>query len=422
MSDCNCPELFFLAPLCHQGTGTARPFVVSRTFNTRCVYQPSTSFFRPRSKYYLPLVIFVITLGPHQSYFSSLSTFLTQNNTVPKLRATMPSSNVPHDDPADDLARAFEQQLDVKPPLISTNSAPPVMQTDHIMQEGFTFGTCPTTPSDFVGTPATEKGQFEYPESGSASSSRRSSILHPSLRRGSSTSSTVSNASTITALSTATRRPSLAPAYSAPIAGPSDYDAMRRRGSLAHFPTRHIVAPIPPSLLARRGSLPAVDALFRGPAGERRAHTRASPSITSPILPPHDTDQPRSPTSRNAAFRLRLPPSAYARRGSISTVPALPMSVTERHEPNEPTHVRSRQASTSSSLRGSNLSRSSISSEEAMRDEDESTDETTVDTPSTTSDLEATEMFSDPWKGGKATLHEERAPEVAQGMDRSISI
>jgi hypothetical protein len=56
-----------------------------------------------------------------------------------------------------------------------------------------------------------------------------------------------------------------------------------------------------------------------------------------------------------------------------------------------------------------------------MRDEEESTDETTVDTPSTTSESDAIEMFSDPWKGGKVAVNEAPAPDV-QAMDRSISI
>jgi hypothetical protein len=302
----------------------------------------------------------------------------------------------------DALAGQLEHHLDFKPPLISTVSAPPVMQSDYVIHEDFSFGTCPSPAahSDFLGTPAAEKGPFEYPESHSASSSRRPSLAHPALRRGSSTSSTTS---TVTALSTATRRPSLAPVYTGSHAGPSDYD-FRRRGSLAHFPTRPVHAPIPPSILARRGSLPAADALFGIPANERRAHNRSSLSSSSPILTPtaeHSGLPPHSPPSRVSSFRLRMPPTAFARRGSLPASPVLAESVSEQGEPAENPLPRNRQASSSSS-RASALSRSSFSSEDALQD-DESNDETSaVDTPGTASDSETADMFSDPWKGGRA--------------------
>lgn len=323
----------------------------------------------------------------------------TTYHTLTKLRRTRIHTMTTEAFSVDALAQQMDYQLDIKPPLLTTNSAPPVLQSDYVIHEGFTFGSCPSpaSQSDFIGTPAAEKGAFEYPESHSASSSRRPSLAHPSLRRGSSTSSTTS---TVTALSTSTRRPSLAPAY----AGPSDYDNARRRGSLAHFPTRPVHAPIPPSILARRGSLPAADSLFGLPNNERRSHSRSSLSSSSPILTPKNqldpTPTPHSPPPRLSSFRLRMPPTAFARRGSLPASPSLTESVAEQGEPAENPPPRSRQASSTSSARGSNLSRSSFSSEDAIGD-DESTDETcVVDTPGSASETETTGLFTDPWKGG----------------------
>jgi hypothetical protein len=325
----------------------------------------------------------------------------------------------------DNLAEDFEHQLDLKPPLISTNSAPPVLQSDYVIQEEFKFGSCPANESDFLGTPAAEKGAFEYPETPSAGSSRRPSVIHPSLRRGSSVSSTTSTA---TVTSNATRRPSLAPAYTAPIAGPSDYDMFRRRGSLAHFPTKPVHAPIPPSLLARRGSLPAADAMFGIPINERRGHSRSSLSSTSPIVtanapPPKHMDVPHSPPSRHTAFRLRMPPSAFARRGSLPTSPRLPESVAEQGEHQEYKPSRNRQTSCSSSTRGSALSRSSFSSEDDIQDGDESTDDTSaVDTPSSVSDTEARELFSDPWAADRQAMAKPAIQEEEDAHERAVTM
>lgn len=328
----------------------------------------------------------------------------------------------------DDVARQLDQELDIKPPLISTNSAPPVLQSDYnAIKEDFTFGSCPSpaSQSDFLGTPAAEKGAFEYPESYSASSSRRPSLAQPSLRRGSSTSS---NNSTLTAFSTATRRPSLAPAYVTPHAGPSDYDNFRRRGSLAHFPTRPVHAPIPPSILARRGSLPAADALFGIPTNDRRGHSRSSLSSSSPILAPESgptTPTPHSPTNRHSSFRLRMPPAAFARRGSMQASPGLTESVPEQGEPLDNPPVRNRQASSSSSARGSNLSRSSFSSEDDLQD-DESTDadETSVvDTPGSPPESASLGLFSDPWKGNNIADKTKTAdPGVQLGDEQGLDM
>lgn len=312
--------------------------------------------------------------------------------------------------PVDNLAHDFDHHLDIKPPLVTANSAPPVLQSDYLIEEetpreDFRFGSCPANKADFLGTPAAEKGPFEYPDSSSASSSRRPSLAHPSLRRGSSVSSTTSTA---TVTSNATRRPSLAPLYTTPHAGPSDYDMFRRRGSLAHFPTKPVHAPIPPSLLARRGSLPAAEQLFGIPLNERHGHSRSSLSSTSPIIPantpPSDQADMSHYSPSRQAFRLRMPPTAFARRGSLPTSPRLPECVTEQGESEEYKPTRNRQTSCSSSTRGSALSRSSFSSEDDIQDGDESTDDTSaVDTPSSVSDTEARDLFSDPWAADSAS-------------------
>lgn len=322
----------------------------------------------------------------------------------------------------DELAGQLDHHLDIKPPLISSNSAPPVLQSDDIHHVDYTFGTCPSpaNQSDFLGTPATEKGAFEYPESCSASSSRRPSLIHPSLRRGSSTSSTNS---TVTSFSTATRRPSLAPAYTPTHSGPIDYDNFRRRGSLAHFPTRVVQAPIPPSILARRGSLPAADALFGIPSNERSGHSRSSLSTSSPFLTTQsEQNKPtsNSPIQRHASLRLRMPPSAFARRGSLQASPGLTEPVLEQGEPN--THIRSariRQASSSSSAQSSSLSRSSFSSEDSLQ-YDESTDEASaVDTPGSASENEQMGLFSDPWQGGDAVT--DKSVGAEPGVERELA-
>lgn len=320
---------------------------------------------------------------------------------------------------------------DAKPPLFTANSAPPVLQTEYEgIKEGFSFGTCPST--SFVGTPAAEKGPFEYPDmTQSAGSSRRPSLAQPFLRRESSTSSTTS---TITAFSSATRRPSLAP-LPLPSALPSFQDGAqaRRRGSMFHFQTKAVAAPIPPSLLARRGSLPAAEAIFGLPSTERRSHSRFSVSGAPHI--PHSpptihSDRAENPPilpHRRASLRIHLPPSLAARRGSLPPSPTHPVypshSVKAQTE-----HVavdRSRQSTSTNSSRGSLLSHSSLSSEEAIKDDDESTDQdisAEVDTPGSSSETEAMGLFTDPWargagKGGNEVEPRTYGPEsVAVGL------
>lgn len=319
--------------------------------------------------------------------------------------------------------------LDAKPPLITANSAPPVLQNDYeAIKEGFSFGTCPSMP-DFVGTPVAEMGQFEYPDIyQAAGSSRRSSLMHPSLRRGSSTSSTMS---TITALSsTTTRRPSLAPSgiYSP---GPSSQENLgRRRGSMFHFQTKPVSGPIPPSLLARRGSLPGAEAIFGLPSTERKPFNRLSlsaapPAPQSPSTSPTDTtDPPRSPSNRRPSFKLRLSPKVGARRGSIpANSPTLPPTA-EIEPPTQPSQPYNRQSTSSNSSRGSLLSHSSLMSEEAIRDDGDSTDQDTgveVDTPGSSSETEAMGLFSDPWK---STTPQMKPKEEGNGgvSQRSVTV
>lgn len=288
-----------------------------------------------------------------------------------------------------------------KPPLVTANSAPPVLQSGPVdIKEGFTFGTCPS--EAFIGTPATELGPFEYPDmSNSASSSRRPSLAHPDLRRGSSSSST------ITALSTATRRPSLAPtAMHTPPASFSEGIASRRRGSMFHFQTKPVTAPIPPSLLARRGSLPATEAIFGLPSFERRPHPRAA-SISSsntpqspPTRPQEADDRPHSPSTRKSPLRARLPLTNPAGSTFVPPPPSQPLfSYPSPTAPADEVY-RNRQSTSTNSSRGSLLSHSSLCTEDVIRDEDESTDQETaaeVDTPGSSSETEAMGLFVDPW-------------------------
>lgn len=225
-------------------------------------------------------------------------------------------------------------------------------------REGFTFGTCPSAP--FLGTPVVEQGPFEYPDmTGGRSTSRSSSIkgsspqsrsnsrspifrarplsissqhsLHsqsdipspPATRR----SSTVSD---ITTLPVAGRRPSIvhsataetpvvADATSAsssnhhhpstrsvtplPTPGPLAHHGSIRRPSTLSFQQKALPQPIPPSLLARRGSLPAAH-LFRLPLSELSAHRSRASASGIPTVP-------QSPAVSTA--------SLYQRRQSIAT-------------------------------------------------------------------------------------------------------
>ncbi|WWC58170.1 uncharacterized protein I303_100706 [Kwoniella dejecticola CBS 10117] len=208
----------------------------------------------------------------------------------------------------------------------------PLSSTDDVAlpSEGFKFGTCPT--DSFVGTPTAEQGPFEYPipPSGSSSSGfsasppigsptlarrgslalgmthRRESIIasHPPPISSASHSLSLSppptrrssTCSTITTLPVAGRRPSIVhsatvevnlpqthssvpPFEEAPQPQPSSASSSRRP-SVLMFPAKPLPAPIPPSLLARRGSLPAAQ-LFGLPSSDQPHRTRASYSNAS---------------------------------------------------------------------------------------------------------------------------------------------
>lgn len=222
-------------------------------------------------------------------------------------------------------------------------------------REGFSFGTCPSVP--FLGTPVAEQGPFEYPDmTGNRSTSRPSSIQGSSQSRSNSRSphfhgrplsissqqslgsqsdipsppgtrreSTVSDIATVPV---AGRRPSIvhsaavetsvpnstsassddiSPTPSVthlPSPAPLSHHGSIRRPSTLSFQQKALPAPIPPSLLARRGSLPAAQ-LFGLPLSELSTTHRSRPSANS--IPP----LPQSPALTAA--------SLYQRRQSIAT-------------------------------------------------------------------------------------------------------
>jgi hypothetical protein len=108
-----------------------------------------------------------------------------------------------------------------------------------------------------------------------------------------------------------------------------------------------------------------------------------------------------------------MPPSAFARRGSLTPSPSLLENRIERIEHQDIAVHRNRYPSTSSSTGGSNLSRSSFSSEDAIQDdENESTDDTSaVDTPpSSASDIDPVALFLNPWTAGNVVLPKADVP------------
>lgn len=260
------------------------------------------------------------------------------------------------------------------PPAFSTFTFPPqgtgssvVSPSDEgiaLPREGFTFGTCPSTP--FLGTPVAEQGPFEYPDmtSGSRSTSRSSSIKGSSQSRSNSRSPVFharrplslssqqslhsqsdipsppatrrsSTVSDIATLPVTGRRPSIVHSVTAetsvadptsaassnnhsstlsvtplptplPIptpAPPLSHHGSIRRPSTLSFQQKALPAPIPPSLLARRGSLPAAQ-LFGLPLSELSAHRSRASASGIPAIP-------QSPAITTA--------SLYQRRQSITT-------------------------------------------------------------------------------------------------------
>ena len=162
----------------------------------------------------------------------------------------------------------------------------------------FTFGTCPSRP--LQATPTFELGPFDYPIQASASTStynppgsptarKQSLALGMTHRRASivTRSSPVdqhstfpspppsrrsSTCSTITTLPIAGARPSIlhsASTTSGQAILPSLHSPNSSRRSSIMFPQKQLATPIPPSLLARRGSLP-VSKLFAEEKGPSR--------------------------------------------------------------------------------------------------------------------------------------------------------
>lgn len=239
--------------------------------------------------------------------------------------------------------------------ITAANGVPLSEEGIALPREGFSFGTCPSVP--FLGTPVAEQGPFEYPDmTGSRSTSRPSSIKGSSQSRSNSRSphfhgrplsissqqslgsqsdipsppgtrreSTVSDIATIPV---AARRPSIvhpatietsvpnstfasssntSPTPSVthlPSPAPLSHHGSIRRPSTLSFQQKALPAPIPPSLLARRGSLPAAQ-LFGLPLSELSTTHRSRPSANS--IPP----LPQSPALTTA--------SLYQRRQSIAT-------------------------------------------------------------------------------------------------------
>ncbi|WVQ93604.1 hypothetical protein IAU59_000679 [Kwoniella sp. CBS 9459] len=323
-------------------------------------------------------------------------------------------------------------------------------------QAGFSFGTCPST--TFLGTPTAEQGPFEYPEASSSSSlstspplvsgsptlSRRPSLaLGMTHRRGSivthphphghtilpvvpSPPSTrrSSTCSTIVTVPAAGRRPSILHSATLetsvpqadltestlgdiaplPVAGPSS-----RRGSTLMFPHKPLHAPIPPSLLARRGSLPAAQ-LFGLPLAEQPNRLRASYSAGSHTTTTASLYHRRQSVASESGlstgsgatvidrgangevqyrresfamtstamptpeFNANTFPGAGARRGSISFFPPTTSNIPNNSSsssssastsnPSQPNHtpVRSSSLSSRSSIASTSSGRSSISS------------------------------------------------------------
>ncbi|WWD08918.1 hypothetical protein V865_007032 [Kwoniella europaea PYCC6329] len=299
----------------------------------------------------------------------------------------------------------------------------PLSSVDDIAlpSEGFKFGTCPST--SFVGTPTAEQGPFEYPSSSSSTMSvsppagsptlarrgslalgmthRRGSIIPPHSNNTSNSSALSppptrrsSTCSTITTLPAAGRRPSIVHSATVEVAlpqtsgstdesyQPTTSASSSRRPSVLMFPSKPLPAPIPPSLLARRGSLP-VDKLFGIPLSSeqlnggriRASYSSGSATISTASLylrrqsvvsesgfsngsgatVMNDEGNGHSNSIRRPSMRTRTPSADFtpqtassARRGSVSFFP-----------PPQPS-----QLNTNSPVRSSSLSsRSSASSQ-----------------------------------------------------------
>ncbi|WVW81847.1 hypothetical protein I302_103845 [Kwoniella bestiolae CBS 10118] len=342
-------------------------------------------------------------------------------------RANLPTLNVP---PPTFHNYSFGSSIPASSPSASSTESSigrtpsPLSSVEDIAlpSEGFKFGTCPS--ASFVGTPTAEQGPFEYPSSSSSTMSTSPPVGSPTLaRRGSlalgmthrrgSIISTHSNGngtaisppptrrsstcSTITTLPAAGRRPSIVHSTTVDVAipqttsdtfdepyRPTPSASSSRRPSVIMFPNKNLPAPIPPSLLARRGSLP-VDKLFGIPlSSDQPNRTRSSYSSGSATISTASlylrrqsvvsesgfsngsgatvmNDDHTGNGIRRPSMRARTPSADFtpqtassARRGSVSFFP--PQSLQTQ------TPARSSSLSSSRSSVSSQSQRSSISS------------------------------------------------------------
>ncbi|WWC66797.1 uncharacterized protein I206_100703 [Kwoniella pini CBS 10737] len=310
----------------------------------------------------------------------------------------------------------------------------PLSSTDDVAlpSEGFKFGTCPT--DSFVGTPTAEQGPFEYPVASGSSSGfsaspprssptlarrgslalgmthRRGSIIashpHPNITSSHGLSPPPtrrsSTCSTITTLPIAGRRPSIIHSATVEVNLPQTHPSVppfeepppssassSRRPSVLMFPSKPLPAPIPPSLLARRGSLPAAQ-LFGIPLSDQPNRTRASYSSGSNPVSTASLYLRRQSMASESGFsngsgatvmensglgddhgsrRLsmrsgisstendKILPLSSQRRGSLSFFPPIPAQSPIRSSSISSTSTRSSIASSSSSIRSSTSSR-----------------------------------------------------------------
>ena len=237
-------------------------------------------------------------------------------------------------------------------------TSPPSDMNIALPEPGFTFGTCSAAP--LQATPTYELGPFDYPLPPSSSrrgsvtvaalplglSHRRHSVITrdddfspASSRRSSSTSayrrpSVISLASTDSIIgpgSATVASPTMDPSSkiaSVPVAARSPtlhHSHIDRRRSALLFHQKPVQAPIPPSLLARRGSLPTAQ-LFKfgalsSPELEPRFHgARPTNHNPSAHVPPRRESET---TSRSASLdmdRLLPRPSSLTH---ITSTPSL---------------------------------------------------------------------------------------------------
>ena len=245
-------------------------------------------------------------------------------------------------------AFSFGSNASTLPSAIIPATNEPISPSE-LPQAGFTFGTCPTTP--FIGTPSAEKGQFEYPEveigpydiSHTPIASvqplplgqthRRSSIVarpsidrhahfdtrsslssdrRPSLNPRTSDSSDAterrrpslpspypsppptrrsSTLSQIMTVPASGRRPSVLHSATIPASFPTTTSPINSRRTSLMFPTKPLPVNIPPSLLARRGSLPVAQ-LFGVPSTDHPKLNQGRASLAAPMSSGYTTTTP----------------------------------------------------------------------------------------------------------------------------------